>query len=101
MSQNIDIKYNKKINYKTLTDLAKKNNIQQPPLLNIGLAVPPQIVIEQYPKGISGVRGLIEGIVYNYEHNGKHESCAKYVSNEIMGTIKPQIGLYNSWRIKP
>ncbi|HCL4480033.1 TPA: hypothetical protein N2D99_002100 [Clostridium botulinum] len=40
----------------------------------IGLAVPPQIVIEQYPKGILDVRGLIEGIVYNYEHNGEHEN---------------------------
>lgn len=80
---------NKRINYKELTELAQHNNIQQPPLLNMGLALKPQIVLEQYPKGMAGVQGWIEGIVYNYEHDGKHESCAKYVSNSIMGTINP------------
>lgn len=82
---------NKRINYETLTELARKNNIQQPPLLNIGLALPPQLVIEQYPKGLVGVQGKIEGIVYNYEHNGQHESCAKFVSNTEMGTINPMM----------
>jgi hypothetical protein len=89
---------NKRLNYNTLTDLAVKNNIQQPPLLNIGVAVPPQIILEQYPKGCLGVQGMIEGIVYSYEHNGEQESYAKYVSNEIMGTMKPKVELYNSFR---
>lgn len=91
---------NKKINYKNLTDLAQKNNIQQPPLLNIGIAIPPELIINQYPKGKVGVRGEIEGIVYNYEHNEEHESCAKYVSNPLMGTIESGLNYYNKWSIK-
>lgn len=90
---------NKRINYEELTKLAVKNNMQQPPVLNVGVALPPQIIIDQYPKGLVGVRGDIEGIVYNYEHKGEHDSCAKYVSNKIMGTIRSQIGLYNSWMV--
>ena len=80
---------NKRINYASLTELANKYNLTQPPLLNLGVAIPPEIIIQQYPKGLVGVRGQIEGIVYSYEHNGVHESCAKFVSNPIMGTINP------------
>lgn len=80
---------NKKINYASLTALASKNGIMQPPLLNMGVALPPQIILSQYPKGLIGVKGKIEGIVYSYEHNGVHEACAKYVSNPIMGTFNP------------
>lgn len=80
---------NKRINYASLTELANKYNLMQPPLLNIGVAVPPEIVIEQYPKGLVGVKGQMEGIVYSYEHKDVHESCAKFVSNPIIGTINP------------
>ncbi|MDF2879685.1 MAG: hypothetical protein K0R54_242 [Clostridiaceae bacterium] len=86
---------NMRINYKELSELAFKNNIQQPPLLNVGIALPAQMIIEQYPKGLVGVKGNIEGIVYNYEHNGKHESCAKFVSNSIMGTFECIPQYYN------
>lgn len=88
---------NKKINYKSLTDLSKANNIQQPPLLNMGIAIPPKLIIDQYPKGLSGVQGAIEGVVYNYERNGEHESCAKYVSNILIGTSKSDPIYYNKW----
>lgn len=80
---------NKRINYASLSVLAQKYDLVQPPLLNIGVAVPPEIIIKQYPKGLAGVKGKLEGIVYNYEHNGNHASCAKYVSNLLMGTINP------------
>jgi len=43
------------------------------------------------PKGLVGVKGKIEGIVYNYEHNNEHQCCAKFVSNPLMGTINPEI----------
>lgn len=86
---------NKRLNYKTITNIAITNNIQQPPLLNIGIAIPPQQIIEQYPKGVAGVRDRIEGIVYNYEHNGEFESYAKFVSNEIMGTVDTNLAYYN------
>lgn len=88
---------NKRINYKELSELALINNIQQPPLLNIGIALPPQMIIEQYPKGLVGVQGHIEGVVYSYEHNGEHESCAKFVSNPIMGTTKCIPQYYNTF----
>lgn len=80
---------NRRINYASLSELANEYNLVQPPLLNIGVAIPPEIILKQYPKGLAGVKGKIEGIVYNYEHNGNHESCAKYVSNPLMGTINP------------
>ncbi|MBA4688592.1 MAG: hypothetical protein H2184_15680 [Candidatus Galacturonibacter soehngenii] len=86
---------NTRINYKDLCELAKKYSLNQPPLLNIGVAIPPEIIISQYPKGIIGVKGQIEGVVYSYEHNGEHESCAKYVSNRLMGTINPKPQFYN------
>lgn len=91
-----DVK-NKKINHTQLTSLATKNDISQPPVLNIGVAIPPQLIIQQYPKGIIGVHGLMEGIVYNYEHNGEHESCAKFVSNPIMGTRNVVPKYYNKY----
>lgn len=82
-------KNNRRLNYAALTELAQKHRIMQPPLLNIGVALPPSIVISQYPNGLIGVKDAIEGIVYSYEHNGEHESCAKFVSNPIMGTVNP------------
>lgn len=88
---------NKRINYKSLSELAFNNNIKQPPLLNIGVALHPDIVIRQYPKGLSGVQGQIEGIVYTYEHNGEHESCAKFVSNPLIGTGNSTLTEYNKW----
>jgi hypothetical protein len=88
---------NKRLNYSDLTHLANAYNIQQPPLLNMGVAIPPQIIINQYPKGLVGVKGKIEGIVYSYEHNDEVEANAKFVSNELMGTIHPQTKNYNIW----
>lgn len=81
---------NKKIPYSQLSDIAEKTGICQPPILNIGIAIPPQLVISQYPKGLVGVKGVIEGIVYTYEHQGTVESCAKFVSNSLLGTMTPQ-----------
>lgn len=86
---------NKRVNYKALTTLAQSCGIQQPPLLNAGIALPPQTIIDQYPKGLVGVQGKMEGVVYIYEHNGAHESCAKFVSNPLMGTICPKPTSYN------
>lgn len=82
---------NKRVNYHTLCEFAKEYGFEQPPLLNIGVAVPPQLVLNQYPKGLVGVKGKIEGVVYNYEHNDQHAVCAKFVSNPLMGTINPGI----------
>lgn len=86
---------NTRVNYVELCELARKYNLNQPPLLNNGVAIPPELIISQYPKGMIGVKGQIEGIVYSYEHNGEHESCAKYVSNSLMGTINPKPQFYN------
>lgn len=88
---------NTRINHESLTNLSNKYDIQVPPVLNIGVAVPPEIIIKQFPKGVLGVRDKIEGIVYNYEHEGIHESCAKYVSHEMMGTVQPNLKLHNSF----
>jgi len=91
----------KRLSYQKLTELAISNGILQPPLLNLGLALPPQAVIKQYPKGVIGVQGQMEGIVYNYEHNNEHIGCAKYVSNPLMGTINPKFNFqyYNKVKI--
>ena len=90
---------NKRINYSELINLAQKYDIVQPPLLNYGAAVPPEIIISQYPKGLAGAKRAMEGIVYNYEHEGIHESCAKFVSNPLMGTVNPAERGYrlNKW----
>lgn len=59
---------------------------QMPPLLCSGIAVRPEVVIKQYPKGLVGSLDKIEGIVYNYESDGKHVCCAKFVSNPKLGS---------------
>jgi len=67
-----------------------------PPLLNIGIAVPPDLILKQYPVGKAGIDDkIMEGIVYSYEHEGEHESCAKFVANPIMGTINTSLKYYN------
>jgi hypothetical protein len=96
-------KYNKdgnKVCFNDLAEIAIANNIETPPLLNIGSAIPPEIIINQYPKGKLGVSEMIEGIVYNYEHNGEHEACAKFVSNPIMGTINNIPSKYNNFKYR-
>ena len=77
---------NEKVNYDTVTDIAKKYNLNQPPLLARGIAVDPEVIIRQYPNGLVGSKDGIEGVVYVYEHNGKFESSGKFVSNPKMGT---------------
>lgn len=90
--------HNQRINYHSLRELGRKYNLQMPPLLNYGAAMPPDIIIKQYPSGMVGSRDGIEGIVYYYEHNGKHESCAKFVSNPKLGTTKGFAGVLNQIR---
>ena len=78
---------NEKLNYDMVTDIARKYDFNQPPLLSRGIAVDPIVVIRQYPKGLVGSKDGIEGIVYSYEHNSKVENTAKFVSNPMMGTV--------------
>ena len=54
-------------------------------------------LINQYPKGLVGVKGKMEGIVYTYEHDGEVEALAKFVSNELLGTISSQIRYKNKF----
>lgn len=75
---------NKKICYDNLCELAKYYSFNQPPLLCRGIAVKPEEVIKQYPKGLVGSKDGIEGIVYTYEHNSAVEGLAKFVSNPKM-----------------
>lgn len=89
---------NKRINHILLKELANRFGIQQAPVLNIGIAIPPEIVISQYPKGVVGVKGEIEGIVYSYEHGGEVETTAKFVSNKLLGTMSPQIQYRNKFK---
>lgn len=89
---------NMKVNYHDLCEIGRKYDIAQPPLLNIGIALPPQLILDQYPKGKAGVEGQIEGVVYNYEHDGKHVACAKYVSNPLMGTINASLTRENKFK---
>jgi len=87
---------NKKINYNSLSELSNKYGFVMPPLLNIGIAVPPDLILKQYPVGKAGIDDkIMEGIVYSYEHEGEHESCAKFVANPIMGTINTSLKYYN------
>lgn len=90
--------YNQRIDFHSLCELGEKYNLQTPPLLNYGAAIPPDIIIRQYPSGMAGSRDGIEGIVYYYEHNGKHESCAKFVSNPKLGEPKGFTGVPNQVR---
>lgn len=75
-----------KMNLSDTNRLAIMNGIATPPVLNIGAAIPPELLLQQYPKGLAGSRDGIEGIVYNYEKNNRHEACAKYVSNPLIGS---------------
>lgn len=79
---------NKKVSHAELMDIASKYNLRMPPVLCKGIAVDPRIVIKQYPKGLVGSKDGIEGVVYNYEVNGVHESCAKFVSNQLIQPMR-------------
>lgn len=89
---------NKRINHDSLTSLCNEYDIQQVPVLNIGSAIPPEIIVSQYPDGVIGARNGIEGIVYSYEHNNEFESNVKFVSNPLIGTMEPQTHLYNRFK---
>lgn len=78
--------YHQRMNYHDLSALASSAGLRMPPLLSYGPACPPEIILRQYPDGLSGSKDGIEGIVYYYEHNGMHDSCAKFVSNAKIGT---------------
>lgn len=90
--------HNQRINYRSLCKLGEKCDLQMPPLLNYGAAIPPDVIIRQYTNGMAGARDGMEGIVYYYEHNGKHESCAKFVSNPKLGAPKGFTGALNQIR---
>lgn len=78
----------KKLNYDGVVSIARNHGLSLPPLLARGIAIEPEVVIRQYPKGLVGSRDGIEGIVYVYEHAGQFEGTAKFVSNLIIGTMK-------------
>ena len=91
---------NERIPYDDLTEIAIKNNLEQPPLLNYGCAMKPEDVINQFPKGKIGSRDGLEGVVYLYEHEAKdkcHISISKYVSNELLTEPSPNVEKYNYW----
>lgn len=93
----------KKLNTKDVNYLSKKYNLQRPPMLATHLAVRPEIITEQYGKGIAGCKEPMEGIVYVYEvfdksnKEWKVESMAKYVSNPIAGTSGEYPNKFNDW----
>lgn len=74
----------KKMSHKELSNIADNNGIERPPVLNIGAAIPPEILLKQYPNGKVGAVNGMEGIVYNYEINNNHVECAKFVSNQLL-----------------
>lgn len=83
-------KYNKdniRMDYTSLTKMANSYNIEQPKLISFGSA-DPIIVVKSNQEHFSMLRGDFEGVVYNYESSGRHEACAKFVSNPLMGTNK-------------
>ena len=102
MTHTLKYKFKDSINYPVfLLALFDKNNkrvdidnsnrctlpdIVRPPVLNRGCAIDPNVVIDQYPKGLTGCRENMEGIVYAYFHEGKFSTSAKYVSNKKLGT---------------
>lgn len=91
---------NERIPFDDLCEIAIKNNLEQPPLLNYGCAIKPQNVINQFPKGKIGSRDGIEGIVYLYEHESEDKyniSISKYVSNELLIEPNPEVKKYNFW----
>lgn len=77
---------NKKLLHSEVQAIAEYYGFETPPVLCTGVAVEPEVVIRQYPKGLVGSKDKIEGIVYNYESNDKHIGCAKFVSNPLMGS---------------
>lgn len=70
-----------------LIGIAVEHNLKMPPLLAAGCAIDPLKIISQYGHGLAGCREDMEGAVYTYEHGGKFESSAKFVSNPKMGTV--------------
>lgn len=85
---------NRKLIYDELCQIGKEYKLRQPPMLCRGVAIDPSLVINQYPKGLVGARDGIEGIVYSYEHAGQVEGCAKYVSNELIGSCRGTCPMY-------
>lgn len=83
---------NEKINIKITNYIAKKYNLQRPPILASHLAINPEIIVNQYGKGLAGCKENMEGCVYVYEtydmnkKDYRIESMAKYVSNIHAGT---------------
>lgn len=86
-----------RIPYSELRNIGEQYNLSMPPLLNYGCAIPPELVLSQYPNGLVGSKDKIEGVVYVYEHNGKFDGSAKYVSNPKVGTPHPIINRFNYW----
>ena len=81
-------KYNKdniRMDYTSLTEMSKTHNIEQPKLISFG-AADPSLIVKANQEHFRMLRGDFEGIVYNYESSGRHEACAKFVSNPLMGT---------------
>lgn len=93
----------KKMNTKYTNTIAKKYNLQRPPVLATHLSVSPEIIVNQYGKGICGCKEDMEGIVYVYEtfdqgiKDYKIESMAKYVSNIKAGTSKEYPNKFNDF----
>lgn len=76
---------NKKVSYIELTKFAKQHNIQMPTLLSYGPAIQPELIISQYLSDIKSYRGgSFEGVVYNYEIDDRHETCAKMVCSDFV-----------------
>lgn len=86
-----------RVPYSELREIGKEYDLVMPPLLNYGCAIPPELVLNQYPNGLAGSRDEIEGIVYVYEHNGKFDGSAKYVSNNKMDNPCPILNRFNHW----
>lgn len=92
-----------KMNTKYTNYIAKKYKLQRPPTLATHLAVNPEIIVNQYGKGICGCKENMEGIVYVYEtfdlgtKDYRIESMAKYVSNAKAGTSKEYPNKFNDW----
>ena len=91
---------NKKYCFKDIIDISKEYNIRHVPLLNIGIPMKPEIILNNYPKGVAGCTSDMEGIVYKYEHNNIPECTAKYVSNKIMGTVDPMPQKFNKFKYR-
>ena len=86
-----------RVPYSELREIGREYGLVMPPLLNYGCAILPEFVLNQYPNGLVGSRDKIEGIVYVYEHNGKFDGSAKYVSNNKMDNPCPILNRFNHW----